>query len=176
MRIDRIIRIITDNSFRYNKWNFSDNSLDHKFEVGGFSVRNLLPNENDYRDVLTPHEVNLRRQVDKSVFLRVFLKVKPPVAGIQMKEHFEVNVCPIAVRLTYKFSKNLERFFFPHKSTAESEPSEQPEVQLGVRGELTLMFLTQNTMSVSATRTFVFVRYTEDQNSTAVFNLLILGL
>ena len=44
--------------------------------------------------------------------LRIFTSVAPAVAGIMVKEHFEINVCPIAVRLTYKLVSHLESFFF----------------------------------------------------------------
>ena len=62
-----------------------------------------------------PHEINLRRHVDKSVFVRVYCRVQSPVAGINVREHFEVNVCPIAVRLTHRFYHYLMSFFFTRK-------------------------------------------------------------
>lgn len=92
-------------------------------------VKNLLPNE-PYREALIPYEVNIRRHLDKTVMLRIYTCVAPAVAGIMVKEHFEVNVCPIAVRLTHKLVTNLESFFFPKASTVESTP-ETPEVQPG---------------------------------------------
>ena len=108
----------------YFKLTFNDNSGEHRLELGNFAVCNLLPNDT-YRDALSPHEINLRRRVDKSVFLRVYCRAKSPVAGISIKEHFEVNVCPVAVRLTYRFYHHLETFFFPHKSAGE--PLDNPE-------------------------------------------------
>ena len=68
--------------------------------------------------------------------LRIYCRASPPVAGIMIKDHFEVNVCPIAVRLTHKFVMNMESFFFP-KSSSSNDNTEQAEV-LGVRGNLSL--------------------------------------
>ena len=77
-------------------------------------MHNLIPNE-PYRELLVPHEINVRRHVDKSVFVRVYCRVQSPVAGISVREHFEVNVCPIAVRLTHRFYHYMASFFFPRK-------------------------------------------------------------
>jgi len=40
----------------------------------------MLPNE-PYREALNPHEVHIRRHLDKSVMLRIFTSVAPAVAG-----------------------------------------------------------------------------------------------
>lgn len=116
--------------FKYNQFAYTDNSIEHCFEVGHFAVKNLLPNET-YREALIPHEVNIRRHLDKSVMLRIFCRVSPPVAGIEVKEHFEVNVCPIAVRLTYKLFVNMESFLFPKPQQNETAEHEfQPGMQV----------------------------------------------
>ena len=51
-----------------------------------------------------------------------------------VKEHFEINVCPIAVRLTYKLVVNLENFFFD-KTPVVEETQEQIVVQPGLQGK-----------------------------------------
>ena len=50
-----------------------------------------------------------------------------------MKEHFEVNVCPLAVRLTHRLFKKVMVFFFPQR--AHEYEGEVGEVELGFRGE-----------------------------------------
>lgn len=63
------------------------------------------------------------------MMLRIYTRVAPAVAGIMVKEHFEVNVCPIAVRLTHKLVTNLEAFFFPKTPTVAEVPLiEIPEI------------------------------------------------
>ena len=54
------------------------------------------------------------------------------VGGIGVKEHFEVNVCPLAVRLTYRLFKKVMVFFFPQR--AHEYEGEVGEVDLGFRG------------------------------------------
>ena len=120
---------------RYNQLSHEDNSTEHLFEIGQFALQNFLPNA-IYREALVPHEVHIRRHLDKTVMLRIYCRASPPVAGIMIKDHFEVNVCPIAVRLTHKFVMNMESFFFP-KSSSSNDNTEQAEV-LGVRGNLSL--------------------------------------
>lgn len=55
------------------------------------------------------------------------------VGGIGVKEHFEVNVCPLAVRLTYRLFKKVMVFFFPQR--AHEYEGEVGEVDLGFRGQ-----------------------------------------
>ena len=38
------------------------------------------------------------------------------VGGIPVKEHFEVNVAPIQIQMTYQFYKAVMEFFFPDKN------------------------------------------------------------
>ena len=88
-----------------------------------------------YREALIPHEVNIRRRLDKHTNLRIFCRISPAVAGIMVKDHFEVNVCPIAVRLTHKLFVNLESFFFPKNLPVVESSEQNNEFQLGIRGE-----------------------------------------
>ena len=95
-------------------------------------MHNLIPNE-PYRELLVPHEINVRRHVDKSVFVRVYCRVQSPVAGISVREHFEVNVCPIAVRLTHRFYHYVTSFFFSRKME-KIDVAEGPEFDAGSKG------------------------------------------
>lgn len=42
------------------------------------------------------------------------------VGGISVKEHFEINVIPLTVKISERFYNAIEKFFFPKKSTDES--------------------------------------------------------
>lgn len=59
-------------------------------------MTNLLPNE-IYREVLCPTEIQSHMPVDRKRVLRVFCRERPPVGGISVKEHFEINVVPITI-------------------------------------------------------------------------------
>ena len=47
--------------------------------------------------------------------LRVFCREKAPVGGIPIKEHFEINLAPVTIALTYQFFKKMLKFCFPEK-------------------------------------------------------------
>ncbi|XP_065055102.1 bridge-like lipid transfer protein family member 2 isoform X3 [Rhopilema esculentum] len=119
--------------FHYNKLSFDDNGVEHRLELGGFAVNNLIPNE-PYKELLVPHEINLRRHVDKSVYVRVYCRVQSPVAGISVREHFEVNVCPIAVRLTHRFYHYLVSFFFSRKSE-KVDQADTTDFEMGIKAK-----------------------------------------
>ena len=38
------------------------------------------------------------------------------VGGIPVKEHFEVNVAPIQIQMTYQLYRAVMKFFFPDKN------------------------------------------------------------
>ena len=38
------------------------------------------------------------------------------VGGIAVKEHFEVNLIPLQIQMTFQFYKNILAFFFPGES------------------------------------------------------------
>ena len=109
--------------------NYKDNSTEHCFEIGHFALKNLLPDE-IYREALMPHEVNLRRLLDKMVTLRIYCRISPAVAGIMVKDHFEVNVCPIKVQISHKLFHQMESFFFPRNIVVEN--AEQLEFKMGM--------------------------------------------
>ncbi|EDV29316.1 uncharacterized protein TRIADDRAFT_51504 [Trichoplax adhaerens] len=100
----------------YTKRNMSNDCVEHKLEIGDFAVHNLLqvPN-NSFKDALCPQKLKTKVQIDRDVAVRIFCREMPRVGGISVKEHFEVNVVPLAVRLTNHLYKNFMKFFFPHR-------------------------------------------------------------
>ncbi|XP_078495659.1 bridge-like lipid transfer protein family member 2 [Ciona intestinalis] len=109
--------------FLYEKVNKSDDSVAHCFELAWLRLQNLLPNSL-YRDVIKPrHQAGLRSHGvtaggGRSLILRVLCKVRPPVGGISVKDHVEVNAVPLTIQLTYQFFKRMMSFFFPDRSMA----------------------------------------------------------
>lgn len=85
-------------------------------------------------------------RVDKNVRLRVYCRDKAPgeagrgrreggradvctslmcaVAGISVKDHFEVNVVPLKVQLTQQFYGRMFEFFFPSRVVQEDSPQD----------------------------------------------------
>ena len=44
--------------------------------------------------------------------LRVFCRERAPVGGISVKAHFEINLVPITIGMTYGFYKKIMAFYY----------------------------------------------------------------
>lgn len=111
-------------NFLYTKIAKNDDSVEHSLELGYIRVKNRLPNQ-AYETVLTPTELKDNIPLDRRRALRIFCRERAPVAGIPVKEHFEVNVVPITIAITKAFFKRMLKFFFPDPDEDE-KPAEQP--------------------------------------------------
>jgi hypothetical protein len=62
---------------------------------------------------------------DKQKAIRIFWRENMPVAGIQVVEHFEVNVHPLMIQITYDFGAQLSHYMFnnPQKTSKISRTS-----------------------------------------------------
>ncbi|XP_062408220.1 bridge-like lipid transfer protein family member 2 isoform X2 [Sardina pilchardus] len=109
--------------FMYSKLNKSDDTAEHLLELGWFTMNNLLPNA-AYKVVLRPQSPC---QSARQLALRIFSKVRPPVGGISVKEHFEVNVVPLTIQLMYQFFKRMMGFFFPGRNVEEEEVGDEED-------------------------------------------------
>lgn len=109
--------------FMYSKLNKSDDTAEHLLELGWFTMNNLLPNA-AYKVVLRPQSPC---QSGRQLALRIFSKVRPPVGGISVKEHFEVNVVPLTIQLMYQFFKRMMGFFFPGRNVEEEEVGDEED-------------------------------------------------
>jgi len=83
-------------NFLYTKTSKTDDSVEHLLELGYVRMTNLLPNQ-IYTEVLVPTELQSNMPIDRQRALRVFCREKAPVAGISVKEHFEINVVPLTI-------------------------------------------------------------------------------
>ncbi|XP_061246511.1 bridge-like lipid transfer protein family member 2 isoform X7 [Bos javanicus] len=109
--------------FLYSKVNKSDDTAEHLLELGWFTMNNLLPNA-VYKVVLRPQS---SCQSGRQLALRLFSKVRPPVGGISVKEHFEVNVVPLTIQLTHQFFHRIMGFFFPGRSVEDDEVGDEED-------------------------------------------------
>ncbi|XP_027718336.1 protein KIAA0100 homolog [Vombatus ursinus] len=109
--------------FLYSKVNKSDDTAEHLLELGWFTMNNLLPNA-VYKVVLRPQS---SCQSGRQLALRLFSKVRPPVGGISVKEHFEVNVVPLTIQLTHQFFHRMMGFFFPGRSMEDEEVGDEED-------------------------------------------------
>ncbi|XP_065157345.1 LOW QUALITY PROTEIN: protein hobbit [Atheta coriaria] len=101
-------------NFLYTKNSKSDDSVEHLLELGYVRMTNLLPNQ-IYKEVLLPTEIQSNMPVEHKRVVRIFCREKPPVGGISVKEHFEINVVPLTIGLTKKFYDTMLKFCFPER-------------------------------------------------------------
>ncbi|GFO14522.1 protein kiaa0100-like [Plakobranchus ocellatus] len=102
-------------NFVYTKVNRDDDTWTHQLELNWVKVENLLA-ENFYQKVLVPKDPQGQDGENRQTALRITCTEKAPVGGIPVKEHFEVNVAPIQIQMTYQFYKAVMEFFFPDKN------------------------------------------------------------
>lgn len=107
-------------NFLYKKVTKSDDSVEHLLELGYIRMNNLIPRET-YKEVLCPTEIQKDMPVDHQKVLRIFCREKPPVGGISVKEHFEINVVPITLAITRKFYSTMLKFCFPASEPTDAE-------------------------------------------------------
>ncbi|XP_053625203.1 protein hobbit [Plodia interpunctella] len=113
-------------NFLYTKTSRSDDSVEHQLEVGYMRVTNLLPNE-PFPEVLVPQAASGRAPLARRAALRVFCRDRPPVGGIAVKEHFEVNIVPFKIGLTKKFFNTMLKFCFPERDPDSIEDGEEED-------------------------------------------------
>ena len=112
----------------YSVTTHQDGSGEHRFELGSLSMTNLLPNT-PFPRALSAYDPELSNpKIDHNSSLRIFLKERAPVGGIYVKEHLEVNLVPLAIRLTRRFYKTLFAYFF--QQTTSSKNSDMSEGML----------------------------------------------
>ncbi|XP_076453404.1 protein hobbit-like isoform X2 [Babylonia areolata] len=111
-------------NFVYTKVYRDDNTWTHQLELGWVKMENLL-SDNFYQKVLTPRHPLGQEGENRQMLLRIFCSEHPPVGGIPVKEHFEVNVAPIQIQMTYQLYKAVMQFFFPDKNIETDDGAEE---------------------------------------------------
>lgn len=117
---------VTISNFFYNKNNMKDDSAEHLLEIGSLHVKNLLPDQ-VYEDVIYPTDLPKDVPLDRHRTLRVFCRERAPVGGISVKAHFEINLVPITIGMTYGFYKKIMAFCFPEKASSDMALAQEQE-------------------------------------------------
>ncbi|XP_055863164.1 protein hobbit-like isoform X2 [Biomphalaria glabrata] len=110
-------------NFVYTKVNRDDDTWTHQLELTWVKVENLLT-DNFYQKVLVPKDPQGQEGENRQMALRITCTERSPVGGIPVKEHFEVNVAPIQIQMTYQFYKAIMEFFFPDKNVDMDDEDE----------------------------------------------------
>eukprot|EP00095_Tigriopus_kingsejongensis_P007219 maker-scaffold1825_size27015-snap-gene-0.8 protein:Tk07219 transcript:maker-scaffold1825_size27015-snap-gene-0.8-mRNA-1 annotation:"upf0378 protein kiaa0100-like" len=101
-------------NFSYSRGIMRDDATEHLLEIGYITVKNLLK-EQLYTEVIVPSDLT-NVPVDRQRTLRVFCREKPPVGGISVKDHFEINLVPFTIGISQSFYKKIMSFCFPERS------------------------------------------------------------
>ena len=71
--------------------------------------------------------------LDSDKFMRVYWHENAPVAGIKVVDHFEVNLHPLMIQMTYDFGVELAGYMFPNRNSTGSKKkgpsSPRPETE-----------------------------------------------
>jgi hypothetical protein len=115
---------------RYVWLNKDDHSSSNTLELDMLQCINRLPNPT-FGEIISPYLEN-RKSVDFSrhKMLRGHLLDLPPVGGIPVVQHLEINLFPLKFQMTQEFGKMLASYVFPvekrktgHASTAATSIS-----------------------------------------------------
>ncbi|KAG2176544.1 hypothetical protein INT44_007207 [Umbelopsis vinacea] len=93
--------------------NKEDHSSSNTLELDMIQCINRLPNPT-FAEIISPYLEN-RKQVDfsKQKMLRGYLLDLPPVGGIPVVQHLEINLFPLKFQMTHEFGKLLASYVFP---------------------------------------------------------------
>ena len=129
----------TINTLYFGWINNEDQSNTNTLEIDTTKVENLSQSPNMFRDVISPYNPEGRDiNYDKQKMIRVYWREAPPVGGIQVVAHFEVNIEPLLMQFTYDFGKQLSRYMFPSlRPAADSALSPRKEIEGGGKKEKT---------------------------------------
>ncbi|KAI9488532.1 golgi-body localization protein domain-containing protein [Zychaea mexicana] len=115
--------MLTDNDAPLCEWNLvnttyiltskEDRSSSNTFEVDMLTVKNKTSSP-VFTEVLGPY-VDPKKTTDFSrhKMLRGYLVDLPPVGGIPVTQHLEVNLYPLRLQMTYEFGKAMASYVFP---------------------------------------------------------------
>ncbi|KAJ3271224.1 hypothetical protein HDV01_006957 [Terramyces sp. JEL0728] len=100
--------------------NNEDQSSINTLEIDHMELENLTSSA--YRHVISPYNPLLKDiNFEKHKMIRVYWRENAPVAGIQVVDHFEINIHPLLIQVTYDFGKLFGLYIFPPKEKKTPE-------------------------------------------------------
>jgi hypothetical protein len=117
---------LTLNCPRFETVHFEDYSSRNTLEFDTLYIENLSAASSPFKEVLSPlvpenKVVNFKR----NKMLRLHWKEIPPVAGIQVFHHFEINMFPLLIQMTFDVGKKLMYYFFPNRGQLTTQGSKE---------------------------------------------------
>ncbi|KAI8909298.1 golgi-body localization protein domain-containing protein [Powellomyces hirtus] len=101
-----------------------DQSSINTLHIDQLHLENHLQAHNSFKEVIAPYTPD-KRDVDftRHKMIRVYLREMAPVAGIKVVDHFEVNIFPLLIQVTYDMVKEIIYYLFPEKKAGAKEHS-----------------------------------------------------
>ncbi|RUP46298.1 golgi-body localization protein domain-containing protein [Jimgerdemannia flammicorona] len=95
-----------------------DHSSQNTLEVDQLQLVSKLASSR-FSELISPY-LESKKSVDftRQKMLRGYLHNLPPVGGIAVVQHLEINLFPLKFRMTYDFGKQLVSYIFPEKRRA----------------------------------------------------------
>ncbi|KAM3584683.1 Protein SABRE [Umbelopsis sp. WA50703] len=125
---DRTLCEWTLNNARYVWLSKEDHSSANTLELDMIQCINRLPNPT-FAEIISPY-LEHRKQIDfsRNKMLRGYLHDLPPVGGIPVVQHLEINLFPLKFQMTQEFGKLLASYVFPveKRKSHQSSPSPIP--------------------------------------------------
>lgn len=120
---DRTLCEWTLSNARYVWLNKEDHSSSNTVELDMLQCTNRLPNPT-FGEIIAPYLEN-RKSVDFSrhKMLRGHLLDLPPVGGIPVVQHLEINLFPLKFQMTQEFGKLLASYVFPVEKRKAAQAS-----------------------------------------------------
>ncbi|KAK8395934.1 hypothetical protein O3P69_005808 [Scylla paramamosain] len=143
---DKQMKVIRMNEVYFRKAQWRLTEADGQLGIADLVLSNFLytkkTNADDsgrapagpYQEVLMPSELQANMPVDRQRTLRIYCREKPPCGGISIIEHFEINVVPLNIALTYQFFKTMMKFCFPDNATEEEFSGREVGTNPSTRG------------------------------------------
>ncbi|CAK4142550.1 unnamed protein product, partial [Aphanomyces euteiches] len=107
---------------------YEDQSGTMTCKVHSLSAVNLMP-QTPLPDLVIPVESRNIQFVDKGVIIRVDAEMAPPVGGITVVQHFEINVLPLQVCITYELVMQLYAFLSNPSTPSPSIHKQEEKVR-----------------------------------------------
>ncbi|KAJ1549214.1 hypothetical protein HK405_007709, partial [Cladochytrium tenue] len=93
-----------------------DQATTNILEIDELHLENLSNAVNSFRTIMAPYVPDGRMvNFKRNKMLRVYWREMPPVGGIPVVDHFEVNVFPLLLQITREMVSQLETYFFPNR-------------------------------------------------------------
>jgi hypothetical protein len=126
----------------HDRWlSAPDGTQSNLVEIGGIRATNRIP-EAFYKTMIAPVPADVRNLLyaTESGFrgigtqgnaIRFFFKARPPVSGIRIIDHAELNLTPLHFQLTYDIAEEVIKFFFPPTKSEDQASLVEEEKEKG---------------------------------------------